>query len=304
MNIYKGFFLFALWFPFFQYQAIAEESVALLNQASANTSKMLIPNGTNLRGWDSLVNKLLSKGVSPDKLISIYAKKNFPYFTNVSFSVEPKESSYMYRGFTSKRNLQAARSFLNKHSSTFKKTAEVYDTEPKVVAAILLIETHFGRNTGNNQVIYRLSRLANISDPNNIRFNYKDKKSKDKRVTFNQVLKRAQYLENTFLPEVKATIDVAEENNISVFHIKGSSAGAFGWPQFLPTSYIKYAVDYNQDGKRSLYDTEDAIASIANYLRAHGWKSNISMKEKRQIIWQYNKSEAYIDTVLKVAELI
>ena len=69
-------------------------------------------------------------------------------------------------------------------------------------------------------------------------------------------------------------------------------------PQFLPSSYLRFAVDGNGDGRVSLYDPADAIASAANYLRAPRLAARLSYAEQRQVIWTYNHSDPYIDTVL------
>jgi hypothetical protein len=72
-------------------------------------------------------------------------------------------------------------------------------------------------------------------------------------------------------------------------------------PQFLPTSYLNHGVDGNHDGVISLYDPDDAIPSCAKYLAAHGWKPGITYEQQRRVIWDYNHSDAYIDTVLSMA---
>jgi len=86
--------------------------------------------------------------------------------------------------------------------------------------------------------------------------------------------------------------------------ITGSGAGAFGLTQFLPSSYLRFAVDGDGDGVVSLYDADDAIASTANYLRGNGWRPGISYTDQRRVIWTYNHSDAYIDTVLRLADVL
>jgi membrane-bound lytic murein transglycosylase B len=78
-------------------------------------------------------------------------------------------------------------------------------------------------------------------------------------------------------------------------------AGAFGLPQFLPSAFLRFAVDGNRNGDISLYDEVDAIWSTSKYLGSFGYRDDISLKEKRAILWRYNKSDAYIDTILSVS---
>lgn len=284
---------------------VADSSVAMLTKNSSSAKAInKLPKNIKLRGWEHLASNLVDEGVPADLIIKAYSSTRIPRFTKVSFSLNPKESSYMYSKFITKSNLNSARNFIKNNKKTFDKVESEFNVNPEVIAAILLVETHFGTYTGNNSVFYRLSRLANISDPKNLQYNYIKEKKEDSSVTFSQVINRAKYLEDTFLPEIIALIELAKENNISYMNVKGSSAGAFGWSQFLPSSYLKYSIDFNKDSKRSLYNKEDAIASVANYLKAHGWKDSSSLNNRRDVIWKYNKSEAYIDTVLKIAKLI
>jgi membrane-bound lytic murein transglycosylase B len=83
--------------------------------------------------------------------------------------------------------------------------------------------------------------------------------------------------------------------------LRGSGSGAFGYPQFLPTSYLRYGTDGDGDGIVDLYDSRDAAASCANYLASHGWKTATSDAQRRAVIWRYNHSAPYVDTVLTLA---
>src|SRR6185369_13282950 len=108
-------------------------------------------------------------------------------------------------------------------------------------------------------------------------------------------------LEGVFYPEVLAMFGLADRTGVDPLDVRGSGSGAFGLPQFLPSSYLRFGVDGDADGRVSLYDPADAIASAANYLAHHGWRPGISRAEQRQVIWTYNHSDPYIDTVLALA---
>jgi membrane-bound lytic murein transglycosylase B len=77
--------------------------------------------------------------------------------------------------------------------------------------------------------------------------------------------------------------------------------GAIGWPQFLPSSLVRYGVDANQDGEIDLFHPADAIFSVANYLRGYGWTQAKSRAEKEKVIWYYNHSRPYVRTILELA---
>ena len=72
-------------------------------------------------------------------------------------------------------------------------------------------------------------------------------------------------------------------------------------PQFLPSAYVKFGIDADGDGRISLFAPPDALASIANFLSSYGWRDEDDELLKKHVIWRYNHSEAYVDTVLNVA---
>ena len=83
--------------------------------------------------------------------------------------------------------------------------------------------------------------------------------------------------------------------------MEGSWAGAFGMPQFIPTSYWDYAVDGNKDSRVDLFNADDAIFSIGNYLQRFGWESGLPEEKKKKVLRRYNNSGLYVDTVLAAA---
>jgi membrane-bound lytic murein transglycosylase B len=115
---------------------------------------------------------------------------------------------------------------------------------------------------------------------------------------------RARYLYDTFYPEVRAVFALASRLGTDPLAIRGSGSGAFGAPQFLPTSYFRHGVDGDGDGRVDLDDPADAAISCASYLRGAGWRPGLSAAGRRRVIWGYNHSDAYIDTVLALASAI
>jgi membrane-bound lytic murein transglycosylase B len=256
------------------------------------------------RGWDYLVNKLREDGVTERELRSVYQNPEMPLFEQVMFSLNPKESHTMYRGFSNKSHIAAARAFLAENKRYFDAAEKKFGVGREVIAAILLVETHYGKNTGKQMIVNRLSRLATVGEPENLRAAFRFNLAKNKKVKFSQVQARANYLEERFYPQLLALFEIARRNQIRVTDVKGSSAGAFGMPQFLPENYLKFGVDGNHDGVISLYDPSDAILSTARFLAHFKWSEGASVKVKRSAVWSYNPSEAYIDTILKVAQIL
>ena len=112
---------------------------------------------------------------------------------------------------------------------------------------------------------------------------------------------RARYLEDTFYPEVRAVFELSDRLGVDPLELRGSGSGAFGYPQFLPTSYLRFGMDGSGDGRVDLFDIGDASASCANYLAAQGWRKGLTDKQRRAVIWRYNRSDAYVSTVLALA---
>ena len=113
-----------------------------------------------------------------------------------------------------------------------------------MIAAIIGVETFYGRNTGSYRVIDALATLA---------FDYPKR--------------------SLFYRELKHYFLMVRDNSLDPLEIKGSYAGAMGLGQFIPSSYISYAVDFDGDGMKDLWhNRKDAIASVAYYFKRHGWK--------------------------------
>jgi membrane-bound lytic murein transglycosylase B len=256
---------------------------------------------SSYRGWDHLVEKLRGKGISEQDLSSIYGSPLMPQFSFVPFKLKPKEASSIYSGFTTDANYQLGAGFIRSHSREFEKMEDSLKVPAEVVAAILVVESQIGQNTGKELVLYRLSRVASVGDPDNLRENFEKLREEDPSVSFTALRERAQYLENTFLPEIPALIEISKRNQVDIFEMRGSIAGAMGLPQFLPSAFLKFGMDADRNGLVSLHSEVDALWSAANYLASYGFRASLSLEEKRAILWHYNKSDAYIDTILAVS---
>lgn len=147
--------------------------------------------------------------------------------------------------FLTEKRTKAGKKFLKEHKATFDVVEKKYGVPREVIASIIGVETFYGRNTGSYRVLDALATLG---------FDY------PKRSLFYRELK------NYFL--------MVRDNNLDPLSIKGSYAGAMGLGQFIPSSYISYAVDYDGDGKKDLWtNVDDAIASVAYYFKRYGWQS-------------------------------
>ena len=104
--------------------------------------------------------------------------------------------------------------------------------------------------------------------------------------------------------ELKAFLTYTELHGMDPTQITGSYAGAMGIAQFIPSNIIPFGQDGNGDGRINLFEDADAILSIASYLKKHGWKQNLTRKDAYKVIYTYNHSKYYVNTILKIMDLI
>jgi len=130
------------------------------------------------------------------------------------------------------------------HLETLNRIENKYGVDKEVIVALWGIETSYGENTGNYSVVDALATLAYDG-------------------------RRSEY----FRGELLNALRIIDAGHIAAEDMSGSWAGAMGQCQFMPTSFLKYAVDDNKDGRRDIWNTpEDVFASIAHYLKSEGWE--------------------------------
>jgi membrane-bound lytic murein transglycosylase B len=261
------------------------------------------------KGWLWMVDKLAADGISRDRAARAFADPRMPAFDSggLLFGLNPRESHFMYRNFLKGPSVVQAQRCAESHADELIRAQKLHGVDASVVVAIMHVETHCGRNTGNSMVLHRLARLAMANEPHNVARNLARNTGKDGRIDpelAERVRSRARYLEGIFYPQVVATFEIARQQRIDPVAMRGSSAGAFGYVQFLPMNFVAFGTDGDNNGRISLYDPADAAASCARFLASYGWKPGISDEKRRQIIWHYNRSDAYIDTVLGLADRI
>jgi membrane-bound lytic murein transglycosylase B len=162
-----------------------------------------------------------------------------------SSAPSPARSYANYRAkFVTPALISAGAQFWAEHADDIRRAEEEFGVPPEVILGILGVETRYGRNTGSFRAVDALATAA-----------------------FDGVRRQAFFLE-----ELKELMLLARDKGIDPLAIKGSYAGAVGLPQFMPSSYRKYAVDYDGDGVVDLLGSPaDAIGSIASYIKAFGW---------------------------------
>ncbi|MEQ6917182.1 lytic murein transglycosylase B [Halomonas aquatica] len=195
-----------------------------------------------------LVDELAERGIDRDWLEAALAEAEFrqPVLDAMKGAAERRLTWHEYRAiFLDAPRIANGVAFIEAHEAAFDRALAEYGVPAEVIAAILGVETRYGDVTGRHRVLDSLSTLA-FHHPSRGRF---------------------------FRGELAAFLEIAFDQQRAPGSLTGSYAGAMGYPQFIPTSYRAYAVDFDDDGLRDLWDNPvDAIGSVANYFAEHGWR--------------------------------
>jgi lytic murein transglycosylase len=161
---------------------------------------------------------------------------------------------------------------MKQYGSVLSRIEEAYGVPGEILVAIWGLETDFGVNTGKFPTMRSLATLA-----------YDCRRS------------------DMFKGEMMDALRIIERGDLTPQEMRGAWAGEIGQTQFMPSSYIKFAVDFDGNGKRDLlHNVPDVLASTANFLKSYGWKKGKDWEpgsENFAVLQQWNKSEVYTKTV-------
>ncbi|KZY45169.1 lytic murein transglycosylase [Pseudoalteromonas shioyasakiensis] len=191
------------------------------------------------KGYDeALVDQALATAKFKKKVIS--ADKNQPEVKETLETYLPKRVPQW--------KIDRARKLYKENQDVLEKVAKEYGVQARFIVALWGLESNFGKIQGGHSVIASLVTLA-----------FDGRR------------------ETMYKNQLWAALDILKEGHITLDKFKGSWAGAMGQTQFMPTSFNAYAVDYNGDGRKDIWTTEeDAFASIANYLKQAGWNDDLT----------------------------
>ncbi len=246
---------------------------------------------------------LLEHGFSRQELNRVFGDPRLRFEARVlARMLSVRETSLNYKQFLAKKVQTQARRFLRKHRGAFVRAKKATRVPPEVVVAILSVETRLGRYTGRHLTFNVLASQAILNTKAARRrlepyWPAKRRKALYSKKNTKRFAKRARWARQ----EVAALLKLARQRGVSPFALKGSPAGALGMPQFVPSSILHYGCDGNQDGVVDLGHPEDAIFSVAVYLKQNGWRPGLSHRRQVKVILTYNNSRPYAETVLALA---
>jgi membrane-bound lytic murein transglycosylase B len=191
---------------------------------------------------------VLEEGFNREELIQLFtqAQRKDSILTAIARPAEKTKPWYQYREiFLNKAREDQGVDFFNKHRATLERAEREFGVPAEIIVAIIGVETYYGRVAGSYRVLDALSTLA---------FDYPP---------------RSPF----FTAELKNFLILTRDQGMDPTELVGSYAGAMGYGQFMPSSYRGYAVDFDNDGKVDIWaNPVDAIGSVANYFKQHGWR--------------------------------
>ena len=251
--------------------------------------------------YQPLVNRLMKDGLDEGFLTKLFLDpRTEPILNRMTISLVTSEIPEIYKKFLTFESILLAKNFLRRNLKVLEEMEKRFDVEKEVAVAILLVESKFGENIGKHRVIPTLASMAIMDSTENLFRNYSTLRETDPEISYGWIENLANRRANWAYNELKFFLEIIHPEEVDPLEVYGSIAGALGMPQFIPSSYKAYAMSKNSF-KEWLYDPEGAIFSIGNYLKSHGWKKGLSFNRQKQLLWHYNRSDPYGETILEVA---
>ena len=204
----------------------------------------------DLPGISQFIDEMVAKHqFKRDELVQIFQRAQYRQAVIDAISTPATIKPWPeYRAiFINPKRINGGLQFWQHYADTLQRAEKQYGVPQEIIVALIGVETMYGSNSGKFSVLEALTTLA---------FDYP---------------RRADFFRN----ELEQYLLLAREQDFELLKVQGSYAGAMGIPQFMPSSYRTYAVDFSGDGKIDLlHDPVDAIGSVANYLRQHGWANS------------------------------
>ena len=267
--------------------------------------------------WQKLVERLAGDGLDQIWLESVFSRLS-EGFTDTPMKVKLKELYKIKFGkrrpvnqadkekvrylpnILTEENTQRALEFLEQHEKIFLAAEAVYGVPKEVAVSLLLVETRLGAYLGRQPCLRNLASMATSTEKETF-YAYLPSVRNDpvKEAWMQDVLnKRSEWA----YKELKALLQHSCLNDLDPLSLYGSVYGAIGYCQFMPTNIPVYGTDGNKDGKINLFEPADAIFSLSNFLRQHGWTPRADSAKQRKALLSYNRSSAYANTILKMAD--
>lgn len=226
----------------------------------------------------------------------VYGEKTVSIVAPSMVSRHRQEHLDLMKRFLAPERIEAGAAFAREHDAVLSAVEARTGVSRDVIIGILMWESKLGTITGDWVAFNALgSQAFFVDEANAVALSQQDEKKKLDPVAQG---KRVEKIRHRARANLVALARQCKTKGIDVFTMKGSWAGALGFPQFMPAS-LRWADDGDGDGVIDLFNMPDAIASIGKYLAAHGYA-----KSARDAVWGYNHEDAYVQGVLAFADAL
>ncbi|WP_027184042.1 lytic murein transglycosylase [Desulfovibrio inopinatus] len=211
----------------------------------------------------------------------------------------PKAAN-VYEIILTPTRLAEARAFYKANLPLLSRMRSVYGVPEHVTVGLMTVETRVGKFLGDQLALQNLASMALAENYALVAPLLAEERPNASQTAWAR--KVSQQKAKWAYKELKALLHYAEHNKVDPLSIPGSVYGAIGICQFMPSNVPKFGIDADGDGCTNLFTLEDAVFSIGNYLKKHGWKDNMTDAQQRKTLYRYNHSNTYVNTILAVAE--
>ncbi len=265
--------------------------------------------------WSPLIDRLVADGFEESAIRELFSRPEVRFEAGpMCYKLEellrkpakpmPAQPSYnprrVCKPLLKEKILNRARCYLRDNAQLLENISAHYCVPKEIIVSILLMETRLGDYLGSKYAFNNLASMALSSDLELVRPYLPKKLVSGKNEEYARTI--CQVKSDWAYNELKALIDYTRMSAFDPFTLTGSIYGAIGLCQFMPSNIFPYGVDADDDGRINLFAKSDALHSIANYLREHGWKCSMDKTSQARVIFDYNKSSVYVNTILAVAE--
>lgn len=269
----------------------SSERAALLAELTAPTS-----NDPSTVGEASLTHEEAEALLSDPRADLVYADKTIAITAPSMLARQRRDHLDLMKAFLAPERVEAGARFAAEHAAVLQAAETKHGVSRTAVVAILLWETKLGTITGDwvafnalaSQAFFaRLASAVALS-----------RAEERRQLDPERHERRVEAIERRARRNLVALVRQCRAKGIDPLTVKGSWAGALGYPQFMPAS-LRWADDGDGDGRIDLFDFDDAIFSVARYLAEHGWATS-----REGAVWAYNHEDAYVKGVLAYAQAL
>jgi membrane-bound lytic murein transglycosylase B len=266
--------------------------------------------------FEPVIQKLIQDGWPEDEVRAKFADPRTAYIPRLvrvtirKPSTGSSSSSSAYAWVNTTASADACRAFLDRYAPIFEEAKAKYGVDPELIAALLRCETQLGRVTGDYHVFSVYATMALMDQPGVLGDNITQAEqalqaepadSDRTHSELDRIRTRSASKANWAYKELIALMQMDCGKQVDAMDLRGSWAGAFGWSQFLPSSFLRNAVDGDGDNRIDLFSPADAIFSVANYLSNAGYRSSDRTRVSKAL-WSYNNSSAYVESIMGLAD--